>query len=812
MTTKFNNNSQKEFDQLEGKLVMRSEMERIINIAKKENNASVVYRLSKILNDNPDQKEFQIMRIQKFKQSGLMGAQHKGDYKEALDDCGRLKKGFRFEKGAVIKVAVKQVVKKPIEKTQAEVLKEIAKKHKVSVLHLKKQIAIGLKHESEHSKNKKETLQIVLDHLQENANYYTILDKAFPETKKASNYGVKRKREIIKKPKKASNYGVKRKRVLQPKNEEENYTFSPEDIPYEVAYRAYTGISFSPEKRAKQEQTSYFNYMKEVFDKYLEKAKKTDKVEFFKEKFENFKEGYLKRSLAYLRSRHGIFSSMIAGPSNFPVRRMEKLNNIANNKLNDLLEYSKKGEKYLLSYITPEELKPIKTGAAETLDILKEKLKQAELIHKRNLEGNKVLKKIRANKDATVQNLIDAFINIGFDLETAKKEADFFVKHKYMYFFTPNSNAKVKRIKDQIALEEKLNIKKEQTGNIEYIFNEGVIIDNFQLNKIQILFNEKPSLEIRNFIKKAGQAFKYSPTNNIWQRQLNTYYKLNRQDLFDFLNVEKKEPATVTETKQEKKENEVIDIKTKSQLSLFGAKKKTENTNSLAYRMANRHKKQHEYYNIDNVDISEFLGKIEKKNKESVAITITGGQGSMKTRFCFQLMNAFAKHYKVGHASIEEHPESSLYENKIEQYIENENLHNIEAPEINNINDVHNLVKRNDVIVIDSFSKLQDMERGTELDKDFRKKYDGKLFIIIYQLTTDGKMRGGAKSQFDGDIVSFVEKKDNYKDNYIYFDKNRYQNKNLETLKFNIFEGKLLPSPEDLEKQKTNFSFNIKSN
>ena len=96
MITKYNNNSQKEFDQLEGKLVMRSEMERINNNAKKENNASIVYRLSKILNDNPDQEEFQIMRIQKFKQTGLTGAQHKGDYKEALDDCGRLKKGFKF--------------------------------------------------------------------------------------------------------------------------------------------------------------------------------------------------------------------------------------------------------------------------------------------------------------------------------------------------------------------------------------------------------------------------------------------------------------------------------------------------------------------------------------------------------------------------------------------------------------------------------------------------------------------------------------------------------------------------------------------
>jgi type IV secretory pathway ATPase VirB11/archaellum biosynthesis ATPase len=63
--------------------------------------------------------------------------------------------------------------------------------------------------------------------------------------------------------------------------------------------------------------------------------------------------------------------------------------------------------------------------------------------------------------------------------------------------------------------------------------------------------------------------------------------------------------------------------------------------------------------------------------KESVAITLTGGQGSMKTRFCFQLMNALAQNYKVGHASIEEHPESGLYFDKVEQYLNGKSIHNI---------------------------------------------------------------------------------------------------------------------------------------
>ncbi|MCG8208133.1 DUF1738 domain-containing protein [Tenacibaculum finnmarkense] len=218
-------------------------------------------------------------------------------------------------------------------------------------------------------------------------------------------------------------------------------------------------------------------------------------------------------------------------------------------------------------------------------------------------------------------------------------------------------------------------------------------------------------------------------------------------------------------------------------------------TNSLAYKMANRQNKVSEIYKIRDKNISEFLGEIEVKQKESVVITLTGGQGSMKTRCAFRFMNAFAQKYKVGHASIEEHPESTLYYNKVDEYINDNALNNIHNPEINSISDLDTLVKENDIIVIDSFAKMQEIQKGFEVDKDLRKKYDGKLFIVIFQQTTDGKMRGGSKSQFDADIILFTEKFDNYQDNYIYADKNRYQNKNLTDLKYNIFEGVL----KDLE-------------
>ena len=57
-------------------------------------------------------------------------------------------------------------------------LSQIAKKHKVSLKELQKQVDMGMKAESEHTPNKREQMKIVKDHLFENPKYYTVLKKA----------------------------------------------------------------------------------------------------------------------------------------------------------------------------------------------------------------------------------------------------------------------------------------------------------------------------------------------------------------------------------------------------------------------------------------------------------------------------------------------------------------------------------------------------------------------------------------------------------------------------------------------------------
>ncbi|WP_164997583.1 zincin-like metallopeptidase domain-containing protein [Capnocytophaga sp. oral taxon 878] len=220
--------------------------------------------------------------------------------------------------------------------------------------------------------------------------------------------------------------------------------------------------------------------------------------------------------------------------------------------------------------------------------------------------------------------------------------------------------------------------------------------------------------------------------------------------------------------------------------------------NTLDAKMAALQTRNWETFVIANPQMQAFLGDVERKPAESTVITIAGGAGSGKTRFAFQFINALAQNYKVGHASLEEHPDSKLYYDKVQQYIDNTALPNIEAPEIKNLDQLEALIQRNDVIVIDSFAKLQELNPRFLLDRDLRKKYDGKLFLLIYQLTGEGKMRGGSKSEFDGDIILLTHVAPDYRENYIYPSKNRYNALPATALRYSTYYQQMLDIPQEL--------------
>lgn len=207
-----------------------------------------------------------------------------------------------------------------------------------------------------------------------------------------------------------------------------------------------------------------------------------------------------------------------------------------------------------------------------------------------------------------------------------------------------------------------------------------------------------------------------------------------------------------------------------------------------------------ENYKI-NGNISKFLGKVEIKPKHSVVVTIDSEQGGGKTRFLFQCLNELAENdYKCLFVSLEEHPSSTVFKAKQVEYISKRADRNIDSiGELPNwYSTLAEIIPFYDAIFVDSWSKMAEQDRNLDLDIHFRKKYDGKLFFPIYQRTTSGSMRGGSKSQFDGDIILKIHKDDDYEKSYVYANKNRYQDTPLNQLRYNIYKKRLL-TPKEIE-------------
>ena len=206
---------------------------------------------------------------------------------------------------------------------------------------------------------------------------------------------------------------------------------------------------------------------------------------------------------------------------------------------------------------------------------------------------------------------------------------------------------------------------------------------------------------------------------------------------------------------------------------------------------------QREFFELQNGDVSMFVGKIEIKPKESVVMTLDAPQGAGKTRSMFQFVRTFAESgYRCLIVSLEEHPDSLLFTEKVEQYLPKSTRKMVdtvgELP--NGLSTLIELSQNYDYIVIDSWQKVHD---GKGRLDELRKSLDGKFISVIFQRTTDNKMRGGSTSQFDADMVcKAVKDESNFENNYLYWDKNRY---NPNPFAFFISSGECLELPTELD-------------
>lgn len=186
-------------------------------------------------------------------------------------------------------------------------------------------------------------------------------------------------------------------------------------------------------------------------------------------------------------------------------------------------------------------------------------------------------------------------------------------------------------------------------------------------------------------------------------------------------------------------------------------------------------------------DLGKLLGDLERFE---LAITLEGDQGGGKTRFGYQLADAFATlGNRIAVFSLEIGKKSDLIRRMREDYVDSSNRDKIfitdQLPD--GFETIRKSAKEFDTVIIDSWNKLN--VHSSQFDK-LRKDFPDTIFIVIFQRTTQGTIRGGTAPLFDAGInLEVVKVDDSFQNNYVVATKNRYGETGIQ---YNIYAGKIL--------------------
>lgn len=264
---------------------------------------------------------------------------------------------------------------------------------------------------------------------------------------------------------------------------------------YDSAYRAYYAISFSPEKRA----ISECNFFDEINKEFTELG--ADERAFTK--FESL-------FLASLNAKSNCMSSMITGPSNFPVARMEKMNNRERARTQEMYDFIDKVRKAIDKINNSST--DIRSDDKDAITKLKEKLVKLEKLQDQMKACNKIARDKKENK-------IERLAEILGSEESAKEvlKPSCFGTVGFESFSLTNNNAKIKTIKQRIAQLEAQEGRKTTELRKEEL--NLTITQNAEDDRIQFFFDDKPEREVIDIMKRHG--FKWSRNNDCWQRLWN---------------------------------------------------------------------------------------------------------------------------------------------------------------------------------------------------------------------------------------------------------------------------------------------------
>jgi len=261
------------------------------------------------------------------------------------------------------------------------------------------------------------------------------------------------------------------------------------------AIRAHQWTSFSPDKRGEQLIKDYNEQLCEDIEDLKSKEIETEIIDGYVSRYKNL-------FGSWLGAKSRCISSMITGPSNFPIRTAEKANRSEDNHFTLWQEWRKRAKKAIVRKAQP---KPTFMSGIEKY---KEELKSMQKNHELMKQGNIRIKKALKTGEDLTEYLTNTFgimpHMIGWTLKFG--------------FGLANNNANMKRVEERIKVLTSKEIERQQEPERSYSFDGGEVVVNYEIDRIQIKHNTKPDPDKIQELKRNG--FKWAPSQSAWQRQL----------------------------------------------------------------------------------------------------------------------------------------------------------------------------------------------------------------------------------------------------------------------------------------------------
>jgi len=304
------------------------------------------------------------------------------------------------------------------------------------------------------------------------------------------------------------------------------------DIPANIAENAYRNTSHFPERASSIIRADYakdlLNDKQEILNTIHHAQKRgatikecyLEQIEIW---FQAHRQSVKQKYITYLHSHANVASSFICGPANFPVARMQKRGQWADNHYNNINTYRAFSKKQILKSLLPYgDGHEIKTNDPDANNKIKNKIDALEKQRDTMKAINKTVRKYykRTDKpapgDGKYEQCIEALAHYGYNQATTEK----LIKPNYIGYVVPfepyqltNLGAEIRRLKQRNA--DVANVKQTEI-NDEFKNGETATISDD--GKIVIHFGYKPDEKTRTKLK--AHAFKWSRTRIAWVRKL----------------------------------------------------------------------------------------------------------------------------------------------------------------------------------------------------------------------------------------------------------------------------------------------------